>query len=87
MTTRPELTFDGRGINGPDKYRSRVATFSSSLDGATVKQYGALFAAAPELLAALEIMVRAFNVATVDPLVALASIEKARAALAKAGVK
>ena len=43
-----------------------------------------LACAAPELLAALEIMVRAFNTDEIDPLVAFASIEKARAAIAKA---
>ena len=43
-----------------------------------------LMAAAPDLLAALEIMVRAFNADDIDPLVAFASIEKARDAIAKA---
>ena len=47
---RSELTFDGKGINGPDEYRSRVAAFANA---AAAEEYGALFAAAPELLSAL----------------------------------
>lgn len=45
-----ELSYDGRGINGPDEYRSRIATFSSDAAGDT---YGKLFEAGPELRAAL----------------------------------
>jgi hypothetical protein len=45
-----KLSFDGKGINGPDAHRSRVATFTSEEAAHT---YGALFAAAPELLEAL----------------------------------
>ncbi len=30
---RPELTFDGCGINGPDEYRTRLATFNFLTDG------------------------------------------------------
>lgn len=37
---RPEFTFDGFGINGPDKYRTRVATFSNSTMS---EQYGKRF--------------------------------------------
>lgn len=44
----PGLSFDGKGINGPDEYRSRVATFQTDEAAA---QYGPLFAAAPDLLA------------------------------------
>jgi hypothetical protein len=40
---RPRFTFDGKGINGPDEYRSRVATFS---------EYGAAYA--PEIIDALK---------------------------------
>jgi hypothetical protein len=43
-----------------------------------------LIAAAPDLLAALRTMVDAFNVKDIDPLVAFASIERARAAICKA---
>lgn len=46
---RPELSFDGHGINGPDAYRSRIATFTNA-DAADA--YGKLFANAPNLLAA-----------------------------------
>lgn len=54
MSTHSELTFDGKGINGPDQYRSRVATFTQSLPDADVKRYGALFANAPLLLTVLK---------------------------------
>lgn len=47
---RRELSYDGRGINGPDEYRSRIATFTSDAAG---DKYGKLFEAAPEFLAAL----------------------------------
>ncbi len=45
------LSFDGKGINGPDEFRTRLATFITDEDA---KSYGPLFAAAPDLLAALE---------------------------------
>jgi hypothetical protein len=48
---RPELTYDGKGINGPDVYRSRIATFETGADAA---RYGKLLAAAPVLKAALQ---------------------------------
>lgn len=48
---RPTLTFDGCGINGPDEYRSRLATFTNREEG---KRWGHLFAAAPELLEVCE---------------------------------
>lgn len=44
-----KLSFDGFGINGPDKYRSRIATFTNDEAG---KAYGKLFEASPELLGA-----------------------------------
>jgi hypothetical protein len=44
------LSFDGKGINGPDEYRSRLATFQSD---EAAKQYGHMFAGAPELRTAL----------------------------------
>jgi len=47
MTERTELSFDGHGINGPDEYRTRIATFTGAHGAA---DYGPLFAAAPELL-------------------------------------
>ncbi len=48
------LSFDGKGINGPDEYRSRLATFTSDK---AATEYGALFEASPALLAALKAMV------------------------------
>lgn len=45
------LSFDGKGVNGPDEHRSRLATF---VDDEIAQQYGPLFAAAPELLEALQ---------------------------------
>lgn len=47
---RPILSYDGCGINGPDEYRSRLATFTSS---ERADRYGRLFACSSELLAAL----------------------------------
>jgi len=52
---RPELSFDGRGINGPDIYRSRLATFQND---EAARQYGKLFERAPLLLAFVEQMAR-----------------------------
>ncbi len=49
--TRPELSYDGKGINGPDEYRARIATFDNAQ---AAKHYGPMFAAAPELVAACE---------------------------------
>jgi hypothetical protein len=48
---KTELHHDGYGINGPDEYRTRIATFRNQADA---DKYGALLAAAPDLLAALE---------------------------------
>ena len=50
MSTRPELTYDGHGINGPDEYRTRVVNFQTQADA---DKYGKLLAAAPDLLEAL----------------------------------
>lgn len=47
---RPQLSFDGKGINGPDEFRSRIATFTSE-ELASV--YGPQFAAAPQVLRVL----------------------------------
>lgn len=49
-TNLMELSFDGHGINGPDEYRSRVATFTSA---EAADKYGPLFAEASAMLAAL----------------------------------
>lgn len=48
---RPELTYDGFGINGPDKHRGRVATFEPTAERG---KYGPMFEAAPDMLAALK---------------------------------
>lgn len=50
----PGLVFDGLGINGPDEYRTRIATFTRGQDSAQCMKYGAMFAASPELLASLQ---------------------------------
>lgn len=50
--SRRELSYDGRGINGPDIYRSRIATFVN--DNEAGKKYGKLFEASPEMLAFLK---------------------------------
>lgn len=56
MNTRPELSFDGCGINGPDEYRTRLFTARpEDRDSEAVKKYGPLCAAAPEMLAALNV--------------------------------
>lgn len=57
-TERPELSFDGKGINGPDEHRTRVATFTGA-DAA--KKYGPLFAIAPELLDAARDMLTVWD--------------------------
>lgn len=52
---RPELTFDGFGINGPDEYRTRLCKFNHmDYPEADCQKYGHLFAAAPEMLEALK---------------------------------
>lgn len=71
---RPTLSHDGKGINGPDKYRTRLATFASE-DAADV--YGEMFAAAPELLAALRVLLERYTFHEQDE-------EQARTAIAKA---
>lgn len=50
-----EFSFDGFGINGPLPYRERLATFNKSgFTGEEIQKAGNLFAAAPDLLTALE---------------------------------
>lgn len=52
------LNYDGCGINWHDAYRTRLATFSATArENGLDKEFGPLFAAAPELLAALKEMV------------------------------
>ena len=51
------LSFDGKGINACGIYRTRLATFTSGCDDDQVTMLGPLFAAAPDLLAALQGMI------------------------------
>ena len=82
---RPELTFDGFGINGPDEYRSRVATFTSDEAG---KTYGNKFAAAPAMYEALKELVTYLQDHVEDAVLDnWAPVLKAAYALAQAEVK
>lgn len=51
--SRAELSFDGFGINGPDEYRTRIATFQKGA-GKLIAKYGPMFAASPEMLRVLK---------------------------------
>lgn len=63
---RPELSFDGVGINGPDEYRTRLFTSAIRLNPPagyteakwrdTLTRYGKLFEASPEMLKTLQIV-------------------------------
>lgn len=57
-THRPELHYDGIGINGPDEHRTRVAKFDKQADA---DKYGPLLAAAPDLLAALDALMLEYS--------------------------
>jgi hypothetical protein len=46
------LSYDGRGINDRDEYRSRLATFANDEAG---NKYGRVFAVSPELFEACEL--------------------------------
>ncbi len=46
----PGLSFDGKGINGSDEYRTRIATFTKD---SYAEEFGPVFAVATEMLAAL----------------------------------
>lgn len=54
LVGRKELAFDGFGINGPDEFRSRLATMVRTHTGAYtqthINYYGKLFENAPEML-------------------------------------
>jgi hypothetical protein len=61
MSRHPHLSYDGFGINDTDEYRTRIATFSRDeavLSPTRREELGHLFAAAPDLLAALESIAR-----------------------------
>jgi hypothetical protein len=47
------LSYDGHGVNDTDKYRSRLATFADGVYQDDRDRLGPMFAAAPDLLAAL----------------------------------
>ena len=55
------LSYDGFGINGYDEYLTRLATFTDSMPEEQRAEFGPLFAAAPELLAAARRMVDALR--------------------------
>ena len=48
------LSYDGFGINGRDEYRTRLATFAATLTEEQRREFGPLFAAAPEMFEALK---------------------------------
>jgi hypothetical protein len=83
VTARSTFTFDGFGINGPDEYRSRLATFTRA--GYAYPGLGPLLEAAPDLAEALRGMVETFNTTAPDPLQAFAMIERAKAILDRVG--
>lgn len=56
------LSFDGKGINGCGMYGTRIATFISGSSDDETALLGPMFAAAPELLAALKRIREAFYV-------------------------
>lgn len=78
---RRTFSFDGWGINGPDEYRTRLATFTEA--GKAYPGLRNLLEAAPELLAALEDIVN-FVAPRADDVPFIAMLEDARAAIAKA---
>lgn len=76
-----QLSFDGFGINGPDKYRSRVATFTNDEAG---KAYGKLFEASPDLLSALQACLPTLEERAAEFGVESEPLKLVRAAIAKA---
>lgn len=52
----PELSYDGCGINGPDEYRTRLATFATPRSD-DARHFGPLFAASPDMHAALTVII------------------------------
>ena len=85
MNTHKNLSFDGCGINGRDEYRSRIATFADK-GGPIATEYGPLFAAAPDLLAALVEANRclAWHESRHGVAMDRVAVERATAAIAKA---
>ena len=73
----------------PDQVRGQEGEFVANCEChrgrlATDRANARLIAAAPDLLEALGWMVETFNAKEIDPMAAFATIEKARAAIAKA---
>lgn len=86
---RGGLSFDGFGINACDHYRSRLANFthpmtSNEHNKAIAKHLGPLFAAAPEMLEALNAIVANFESDPDDLETMDAGVKFARSAIAKA---
>jgi hypothetical protein len=83
METR--LSFDGKGVNDCDEYRSRIATFTSD---EKAQKFGELFAAAPELLDVLALALPYVECCENDeaykPGAVAKMVHKMRAAIAKA---
>jgi len=77
-----EISYDGFGINGSDKYRTRIATFNQHIKSAERSHYGKLFEAAPEMLAALKELLG--DLGARPGVMHLPSIHAARDAVAKA---
>ena len=77
---RRELSYDGKGINGPDEHRSRVATFANA---EAAEKYGRLFEAAPELLESLEALLESPMLIGSSPY-ALKAYRDCQVAIAKA---
>jgi hypothetical protein len=65
-------------------YRTRIATFTSGCDDDTARTLGPLFAAAPDVLAALRPLVAIVNGANVAPAKREQYLDAARAAIAEA---
>ena len=71
-------------ISGANRIIANVTPAGEFAAVAEVEATRALFVAAPDMAAALAVMVSVFNTRDVDPLAAMVAIEKARAAIAKA---
>jgi len=52
------LSFDGKGINGPDIYRSRIATFTNQ---EAAQLYGPAMAASMDMAKALDDLLEIFD--------------------------
>ena len=80
---RRTFSYDGYGINGPDQYRERLATFTEA--GHALPGLGKLLEAAPEMAASLrdvEIILASKHTLDVDD---FAILENVRATLALVG--